>query len=232
MKIHYLQHVSFEDPAAICTWARKRGHSVSGTKLFKREPFPPPESFDLLTIMGGPMSIHDGNEYPWLDDEKRFIDRTLEQGKTVLGICLGAQLIAHVLGARVYRNKHKEIGWFPVHLTKHGKSSRFLGSLPEKFTAFHWHGEMFDIPQGAVKTSYSYGCSNQSFEYENRVVALQFHLESNRESIAKLIEHCNNEITEKLFIQTKEEMTGHDIYEDELRKLSDLFMTRVENSMS
>lgn len=206
MRIHYLQHVPFEDPANILVWAGKRGHALSKTLLFKDEPLPDTDSFDMLVVMGGPMGVYDEDSCPWLAQEKRFIEGAIGEGKTVLGVCLGAQLIADVLGARVYRNAHKEIGWFPVTLTGEAKESSIFGTLPEDFTAFHWHGDTFDIPSGCTRTAGSEGCKNQAFEYEGRVVGLQFHLESTVESIGRLIENCGDELVEGRYIQSAGEM--------------------------
>ena len=114
MKIHYLQHVPFEGPGYIEAWASAAGHSLSRTPIYDGTPPPPPESYDWLIILGGPMSIHDEQEHPWLVSEKRYIRRVVESGKPVLGICLGAQHLAEALGARVYPNREREVGWFPV----------------------------------------------------------------------------------------------------------------------
>lgn len=114
MKIHYFQHVPFEGPSGIRLWADQYGHKLAGTRFFKNEPLPDIEKTDALVIMGGPMSVHDENRYPWLQREKAFIRECITQEKKVLGICLGAQLIADVLGAKVVPMMQKEIGWFPL----------------------------------------------------------------------------------------------------------------------
>lgn len=207
MRIHYLQHVPFEDLANIEGWAEKRGHAVTVTRLFSDDVLPEPETFDWLIVMGGPMNIYEEGEYPWLKREKQFIKRTISmEGKVVLGICLGAQLIADILGGKVFRNDHKEIGWFPVSLTNEGKKSAFFSHLPEEFTAFHWHGDTFEIPKGCMRTVKSEGCKNQAFEYDNRVIGLQFHLESSNDSIQRLIAHCGGDLAAGKYVQTAEEM--------------------------
>lgn len=124
MRIHYIQHVHFETPANIYRWADYKS-TRWGTKLFLNDPFPDIGSFDLLVILGGPMGVYDEDEYPWLKDEKKFIERSIKSGKKILGICLGAQLIADVLGGKVYKNRYKEIGWFDVQLTSEGKNQNF-----------------------------------------------------------------------------------------------------------
>lgn len=205
MRIHYFQHVPFEDLANIEDWANKKGYTVSATRLFDREALPSMDRFDWLIIMGGPMNIYEEEEYPWLASEKKFIKEAIKAGKLILGICLGAQLLADVLGGRVTRNQNKEIGWFPVTRLKEAGIS-LLDFLPEEFMAFHWHGDTFEIPPGAKRLAGSLACKNQAFQYGDRVLGLQFHLESSQGSIEKLIENCRNEITEGQFIQKENEL--------------------------
>jgi GMP synthase-like glutamine amidotransferase len=201
MKLHYLQHVPFEGIGIIEEWAKAQGAELSRSQLFNPGPLPDLGSFDWLVAMGGPMGIYDHAEHPWLVPEKQFIRAAIDAGKTVLGICLGAQLIADVLGARVYSGPQKEIGWFPIH--------RAAGApewFPESLIAFHWHGDTFDIPDGAIRLASSEACRNQGFIFNNRVVALQFHLETTPGSIAGLIENCGHELVDSPFIQTAEQI--------------------------
>ena len=128
----------------------------------------------------------------------------IDAGKSVLGICLGAQLIADVLDARVYPGPQKEIGWFPIR-----RAEGAPDIIPEKLTVFHWHGDTFEIPAGATRIASSAACINQGFVYNDRVVALQFHLETTPESMEALIENCANELTDAPFIQTAEQMRGN-----------------------
>ncbi|MBF0633361.1 MAG: type 1 glutamine amidotransferase [Nitrospinae bacterium] len=225
MKIHTLQHVPFEGPANFGEWFTGRGHTMSYTHLYERAvELPALESFDFLLIMGGSMSVNDEGEFPWLVDEKRFVEKAINAGKTVVGVCLGAQLIANVLGSRVYRNREKEIGWFPLRLTEEGMKSRSFKGFSAEFTAFHWHGETFDIPSGAVRLAESSACANQAFEYEGRVVGLQFHLETNESSAEKLIENCGEEIRPSTFIQSANEMMGNRERFEELSRSLDTFL--------
>jgi GMP synthase (glutamine-hydrolysing) len=209
MKIHTLQHVPFEGPANFAQWFSRRGHTMASTFLYERSTaLPNVESFDFLLVMGGPMSVNDEAQFPWLVDEKRFVGKAINAGKTIVGICLGAQLIANVLGSRVCRNAEKEIGWFPVRLTGEGLRSRPFKGFTREFTAFHWHGETFDIPSGAVRLAESGACMNQAFEYDGRVVGLQFHLETDEPGARKLIENLSDEIQPSPFIQSADEMMG------------------------
>jgi len=220
MRIHSLQHVEFEGLANIEVWARAKGHSVSKTLLYENEKPPLLNEFDWLVIMGGPMNIYEEERYPWLVQEKKLIEDSIAGNKFVLGICLGAQLIANVLGARIFRNAHKEIGWHPVRLTESGKKSAIFRVLPETFIPFHWHGDTFELPEGAILTAKSEGCSHQAFEYNGRVIGLQFHLESSDESIRRLMDHCENELIGERYIQTKNEIAQSGMYLQQIEKLA------------
>jgi len=201
VRLHYLQHVEFEDPGLILEWARSAGHSVGGTALFRGESLPAVDALDWLVVMGGPMGDGDEGLYPWLGPEKRLIREAIGAGKTVLGICLGAQLIAGVLGAGVRKQPFREIGWFGLRSIMPEASAFF----PSEFTAFHWHGDTFDIPGGAVRLCGSEACANQAFSLDGgRVLALQFHLEILEEGVRRLIRHCAGEITPSLAVQAPE----------------------------
>jgi GMP synthase-like glutamine amidotransferase len=228
MRLHYLQHVPFEDAANIEVWAKNKGYSISGTQLFDNEEPPEMNEFDWLIILGGPMNVYEEEKYPWLAEEKKFIREAIANGKIVLGICLGAQLIADVLGAKVYKNKYKEIGWFSVLLTPEAKNSALFKGLPSKFIAFHWHGDTFDIPPEAVKIAESEGCANQAFVCNERVIGLQFHLESSLESIKRLIENCSDEIVKERYVQTPEEMLSQHHNLPEIYNLLTLFLNNIE----
>jgi GMP synthase-like glutamine amidotransferase len=206
MRIHCLQHVPFEGPAGVADWAVRKGHPIRSTAVYEGKPLPDDSDFDWLFIMGGPMGVYDEAEHPWLSEEKAFLRATIEAGKTVIGICLGAQLIADALGARVVRNAHKEIGWFPIELTSEGRSSPVFGFLPERFEVFHWHGDTFELPRGAFGLARSVGCANQAFLYRERVLGLQFHLESTPASVATIVRSCADEIVAGPYIQTGDRM--------------------------
>lgn len=201
MRMQFLQHVPFEGPANLERWAVERGHACATAKLYAGDPLPAPEGYDWLVVMGGPMSVHDEALFPWLVAEKRAIAAAVDAGKRVLGVCLGAQLIAEVLGAAVTRNTHREIGWWPVMLRPEAHTSAIFGDFPGWFTAFHWHGETFAIPHGAMHIAGSDACAQQAFAYEDRVVGLQFHLESTADSIERLIVHGGDELTAGPYVQ-------------------------------
>lgn len=208
MRLHYLQHVPFEDLARIEDWARDRGHEVYRTLLFGGQELPGIDDFDWLVIMGGPMNIYEEDKYPWLAREKGFIREAISSNKIVLGICLGGQLIADVLGGKVRKNPYSEIGWYPVKLTPEGRESRILGVLPNSFMAFHWHGDTFEIPPQAIRAAESEACANQAFAF-GKAIGLQFHLESSMDSIDHLIKNCGDELVDGSYIQSPEEILSH-----------------------
>lgn len=199
MHIHILQHVPFEGPAYIGQWAQERGHTLSYTRFYESWRLPHEDQYDWLLIMGGPMSVHDTGIYDWLAKEKDFIADAIAVGKTVIGICLGAQLIAEALGAEVYANDQKEIGWYPVHKIDSGHP--VLCQIPDTLDVFHWHGETFGIPQGAQRIFESAACANQGFVYRSHVVGLQFHLEATPESVLQMLEHGKAELVPSVYIQ-------------------------------
>jgi GMP synthase-like glutamine amidotransferase len=206
MNIHFFQHVLFEGLGSIEAWARSGNHQLTGTHFFQNDLLPEVENFDWLIVMGGPMGVADEQKYPWMNSEKRSIEKAIHDGKTVLGVCLGAQLIADVLGARVYSNQHKEIGWFPIELTDEGQRSSLLGFIPDRFDVFHWHGDTFDLPDGAIHLTRSEACQQQAFVYAERVVGLQFHLELTPQNVRELIRNCAEELVESRYIQSPSQM--------------------------
>lgn len=204
LNVHVLQHVPYEGLGNIESWVSARGGVVSCTHFFDASPaLPEVDDFDLLVVLGGPMSVNDEDALPWLVEEKRFIARVMQSGKPVLGICLGAQLIANVLGAKVYAAKQKEIGWFPVEAVPHDAGAfRFA----DRMKVFHWHGETFDLPPGAVHLARSCVCENQSFQIGANVIGLQFHLETTPESLEAIVANSRDELAEGEFIQSEAEM--------------------------
>jgi GMP synthase-like glutamine amidotransferase len=202
MRLHVLQHVSFEGPGIIAEWGGVNGHEVSVTRLFDDGAvLPDRDTFDCLVVMGGPMGVNDEEEFPWLAAEKELIAGAIEAGRAVLGICLGAQLVASALGARVRRNQHREIGWAPIWLTEEGLESEIFSHIPEELEVFHWHGDTFDIPEGAVNLAQSAGCHHQAFLYGKNVIGIQFHLEVTRKDVMAMLEHSGEDLTPDAYVQ-------------------------------
>lgn len=206
MRFHYLQHVPFEDLGSMRAALSQLGHQISGTRLYARDALPSIDEIDALIIMGGPMGVADTDAYPWLEDEKRWIGDAIGYGMPVLGVCLGAQLIAAALGARVTHNPEREIGWFPIHKAEAADQTALGSVFPSRMEVFHWHGETFELPTGATLLASSDACRNQGFVYRDRVFALQFHLETTPESAQRLIEHCGDELDGSRWVQDANEM--------------------------
>ncbi len=196
LRVQVFQHVAFEGLGSMEAWFRDRGHAVSPVRWYEggTAKVSGPEA-DWLIVMGGPMGVHDEAELPWLREEKRAIEAALKRGAAVLGVCLGAQLLADVLGAPVAPNRDKEIGWFPVELSPEAGKTWLGRVFPERFTPFHWHGDTFGLPQGAVALGRSEACANQGFLYGENALALQFHPEVTQEGLAGLMAHCGSELS-------------------------------------
>lgn len=209
MNISLLQHVPFEGPGQIASWCREKGHDLRSIRLYDGEAPPVPQEYDMLVVMGGPMSVHDEQLYPWLKTEKRAIAEAIAGAKKVLGICLGAQLLAHVLGSRVYAHAHKEIGWYPIQWTTAGRESRLFAAESDRLNVFHWHGETFDLPAGCEHLAFSEACQLQAFSCDQRVVGLQFHIEVAADDVQAMIEHGRHELGAAPYIGTEKELTGH-----------------------
>lgn len=206
MRAHYLQHVPYEGLGSIGPWLNEAGYTTTGTPLYKTADLPRPEDLDLLVIMGGPMGVNDGHRLPWLEQEKAFIRQVIEAGKAVLGVCLGAQLIASAMGTRVYPNPVKEIGWFPVQgSTFHGED---IFSFPEAFEVLHWHGDTFELPAGAIQLAGNEACENQAFQLGKSVIGLQFHLETTPESLADLVANSRDELVPDSHIQAEADIVA------------------------
>ena len=200
MNVHVLQHVPFEGIGSMECWLADQNANTRYTRFYESTKLPDPRQIDLVIAMGGPMSVNDEREHPWLASEKEFIRQSTRFGLPVIGICLGAQLIANALGARVYPGSHTEIGWFPVEaLDTDGDAFQ----LPSGVPVFQWHRETFDLPAGAVRLAGSEACENQAFQIGRNIVGLQFHLETTPESAALILENCRGELVQGEYVQTE-----------------------------
>ena len=203
MRVHVFQHVSFEGLGALEPALRNRKCAIATTRFFAHESLPAPADVDFLVAMGGPMSVNDEAAFPWLAPEKEFIRRHVAAGKPYLGVCLGAQLLANALGARVFPNRGKEIGWFPVEGLPVRDPAVFR--FPATAEVFHWHGETFDLPSGAVQLARSRACENQAFQIGS-AIGLQFHLETTSATARALVEHARAERVPGPFVQAEAEI--------------------------
>jgi GMP synthase-like glutamine amidotransferase len=230
MKIHYLQHVSFEGLGSIEVVLKESSHSISVTRMFANEPFPEISDMDWLIVMGGSMGVHDDKAYPWLKTEKQFIKNVIQSGKVVLGICLGAQLIAEVMDAQVYKNKYREIGWFDINFNPNLNHTLLKDIFPKQIEVFHWHGDTFDIPEDAIPIASSEATPNQGFIFDNRVIALQFHLETTPESAKALIDNCSNELDGSKYVQNEQEILSNYLRFTKINQLMDQIVYSLQKS--
>ena len=229
LRIHALYHVDFEELSYIKQWADNRGHRITVTRFYENDPLPAQDSFDWLVVMGGPMSIHDESDFQWLADEKTFIQQSINDGKTVIGVCLGAQLIADSLGAKVAPSGIKEVGWLPIQLTEQGLAHPLLADLPRnEFTVFHWHGDGFECPKGATPIATSHTWANQGFIYQTPkhaeldtwVIGWQCHFEVTNKSMVDMVSHGQTYIQEAMIDYPDSVQAA-----DEILALGDTYMT-------
>ena len=220
MHIHFIIHEHFEAPGAYEIWGKSRGCSLSYTRVYQDEPLPEElESTDMLIIMGGPQSPATTlKECPWFDAqaEMRLIGRAIEAGKTVIGVCLGSQLIGEALGAAVSHSPEKEIGKFPVRLTDAGKTNPLFENFGGGLDVGHWHNDMPGLTPQAKVLAYSEGCPRQIVQYGERVYGFQCHMELTSEVVELLIEHSQNDLRragEFRFVETAEKLRSHDYRE-------------------
>jgi GMP synthase-like glutamine amidotransferase len=229
MIVHVLQHLPFEDLGNLFPVLKKSQAQISYTHFFENPQLPAPDGFDLIIIMGGSMSVNDEQEFPWLKAEKQFIRDAIDCNISMLGVCLGAQLIASALGARVYRNPDKEIGWFPVRRVP---AANGCFSLPAECLAFHWHGETFDLPEGAIRLAESDACRNQAFQFKRNVIGLQFHLETTPYNAFALLDNFRDELIPGSYIQSEESIRNAPAeYYQGIEMIMDDLMAHLIDSM-
>jgi GMP synthase (glutamine-hydrolysing) len=176
-KVLVLQHIQCEPPGAFGDVLKERGAEMVAVELDEGEPLPDWRGFDRIIAMGGPMSVNDESSLPWLKAEKRLINDAVRDGKPFWGTCLGAQLLAASLGARVYPGPRQEIGMLPVRLTADARQDSLFHDMPDELVTFQWHGETFDVPPGGVLLAESPMFPHQAFRWGDRAYAVQFHLE-------------------------------------------------------
>ncbi len=186
-------------------WLQSVQAEITVTKLFEPVKFPQVKDIDLLIFLGGPMSVNDQADLPWLVSEKRFIRHAIEMEKAVVGICLGAQLIASAMGPRVYPSRKKDLGWFPVFSVQTSLPQP-LFAFPPELLVFHLHGETFDLPTGAIQLARSKACEKQVFQLGQRVIGLQFHLETTSQSMCEIVSNCNSELVPSSYVQSEEQI--------------------------
>lgn len=218
------QHIRCEGLGTIESAFSRRGINYRYIRLFDGEAIP--EGLDGYTgviILGGPMNVYEEDEYPYLRDEDLLIKKAIENDMPVLGICLGAQLIAKATGARVYKGKKKEIGWYDMRLTEGGRNDRIFKHFPEKMTVFQWHGDTFEIPPQADYLATSSLFPHQAFRIKNNIYALQFHLEVTEEMISRWVEEYEDELSSLDYIDPDEILRDTPVYINSLSNLAEKF---------
>jgi len=214
--IAIIQHVSFEPPGLILDWFIENNHPFQVVKIYQNDPLPHPENIEGVILMGGSMNVHEENLYPWLIKEKAFIKDCIRLEKKVFAICLGAQLVANVMGANVQRNPALEIGWFPVTLAQKKLPNGLQNIFTDEFVTFHWHGDTFEVPDNGFAFAASEACLNQGFVFGDNVLVMQFHLELKESGFDDLIANCADELlSESVFVQSATEIKeGFKIIQD------------------
>ena len=196
-KVLVVQHTAPETIGTIADALAPKKISVEYVRTFQDEPVPKGmDGADGLIIMGGPMAVRDQGRFPYLRDEMRLIEQALKADKPVLGICLGSQLLASILGSRVTPAK-KEIGWAPVRLSPQAQQDLLWAGVPASFTAFHWHGDIFELPPGAVSLASSDATQHQAFRHGTKAYGLLFHLEMTENMIREMIRTFTDELLEQ-----------------------------------
>ena len=221
-------HVPYEGLGCIENWINTQGHSLSFTKFYESCILPDINTVDWLIVMGGNMSVYEEALYPWLSEEKQFIRQMIEANKVVIGICLGSQLIAEVLGALVFPNLKKEIGWFDIFKTSNHDLHPIQNIFENEFMVFHWHGDTYDLPENSYPLFYSNVTKNQAFIYNNKVLALQFHLEVTNQTLNQMIEKGKSELISSDTVQSQEQILSNQNYIDN----NNLLMYRILEYLS
>ncbi|WP_430901505.1 MULTISPECIES: type 1 glutamine amidotransferase [unclassified Paraflavitalea] len=205
LRIICIQHVSFEGPGTIALWAQINGHSFQTMLASTIKEWPSLHSFDWLIVMGGPMAVYEEEQLPWMKAEKAFIRAAIDAEKILLGICLGSQLIASALGAKVYPHHTKEIGWFSVNINSEEINNPFA-HFTYQVPFFHWHGDTFDLPTNAKLLASTEQCKHQAFSMGSSILGIQFHPEVDSALVAAMVAHGLDELKEDKFVQSSHQI--------------------------
>ncbi len=235
-KILVFQHVAHEILGTLNPLLKGSGFRIRYVN-FGRENYKIPEldNYDGLIVLGGPMGVNEVDKYPYLIPELKAIERAIEKEMPIFGICLGAQLIAKALGARVKKNKMKEIGWYDVMPTKEGVDDNLISQLSKTEKIFQWHGDTFDIPRCGVHLARSPRCENQAFKYGEKIYGFQFHLEVDKIMIERWLKNSVNveELSNlKGIIYPEDIRKDTPIYIDRLKELSNLVFSKYIKNLS
>lgn len=219
LTIQCFQHVPYESAGSIEDWCDEHGHQFVYTRLYQNEKPLPDSDYDWLIIMGGPMSVHDDHIFPWMKGEKEAIGQAIKAGKKILGICLGSQLIAQVLGAKVFKNPVEEIGWHNISFTDAALKIFSLGESKKQMKIFHWHGDTFSLAENTILLASSKACANQAYIFGNHTLAIQFHPEVKPENIDLMVQHGHEELTNGKYVQSADEIVREQQYFEQSKLL-------------
>lgn len=232
LKIRCFMHAPFEGPGIIETWVHENGHRMDFTRFYEADSLPDSSEVDMLVIMGGPMNVFDFHIHPWMQEEIEWVRKHVDAGKPVLGICLGAQIIAASLGVDVYPGEHKEIGWHNLRFLPSIGEFRIFKNLPETRKVFHWHGDTFPIPPEATRIASSSAFPNQGFIYKNSAIALQFHLEVTPDLVHGMVENCREELVPGPYTQTEKELLSQTGFYESNQQIMFQFLDYLSGSVS
>jgi GMP synthase (glutamine-hydrolysing) len=195
-KIWVIQHHPVENLGNIAEALEGAALAWQYVRVFDGQPVPTDmKGAGGLILMGGPQSVYDdAAQFPSCKDEMRLIESALKDDRPVLGVCLGSQILAAALGAKVYKGARREIGWYPVRLTPEARNDRLLSGVPEEFTGFHWHGDIFDLPHDAVTLASSEITPIQAFRYRDKAYGFLFHLEVSEMSVQAMVRSFTDEM--------------------------------------
>lgn len=213
MDVRVIFHARFERLGAIGDWLDARQCRVISASPHRGDDLAvlgDMQATDMLIVMGGPQSPRQIDQYPYLRAEIEYIGRALTRGAQVLGICLGAQLIAESLGAATEASPHREVGVFPIALTAAGQQDRLFQPYPARFDVAHWHEDMPGLPAGSEVLAHSAGCPRQVVRFSERAYGLQCHMELRSEDMARLVKYCPEDVVAGEFVQTSEELLAYD----------------------
>jgi len=210
MKIICLTHANFELPGIIEPWAIENGHEFAIKMSYKGDTLPSADNIDCLIVMGGPQDAGDWNKFPYLEGEAKLIKEVIDQNKTVIGFCLGAQLIGEALNAATERSPEKEVGVYPITFTKEGMEDQIFSGFSETIDAIHWHGDMPGMPKDAVLLAGSEGCPRQIIRFKPSVYGFQCHMEMTKKNIEGMIEACPDDLKPSKYVQNADDLLEKD----------------------
>jgi GMP synthase-like glutamine amidotransferase len=206
LRVQIIQHSAADASAAVLPILDLLGHQVSITRLDRGDEIPGDVDHDVLMMFGGGISLTSKEPPPWVEPEKCLIRRYVDRDRRVLGICLGAQLIAAALGASVRRNREPEVGWHQVSKVDGAAETGVASSLPKSMTAFHWHQDTFEIPPGARRLFQSPATRNQAFAIGDHIFGFQFHFEANERTVRTFVAVSSLLQKEGRFVQSEAEI--------------------------